>query len=207
MKNAIEMVKGAWNVASPATAQQLDNLEKSLGIALPTDYREFMLWSNGGQGKVGSAYFSFWAVEKVVERNTSASIWKYMSDKFIGIGTNGGDQCYGFDYTRGEEHLCLAIVPLGDLGEESKFVIAPTMTEALQKAADGQFDDGGYNAVESGSLTQEMIAVHLSNVRTKLQKLWEEKKYKQYLDLIEHEKLVTLPIEMKKVQLARKLLG
>ena len=166
-----------------------------------------MLWSNGGQGKVGSAYFSFWAVEKVVERNISASIWKYMSNKFIGIGTNGGDECYGFDYTRGEEFLSFAIVPLGDLGEESKFVVAPTMTEALQKAADGQFDDGEYNAVESGPLTQELIEIHLSNIRIKLQKLWEEKKYKQYLDLIEQEKLVALPIEVKKIQLARKFLG
>lgn len=207
MKNAIDIVMSVWNVAPQATMQQLDALQKTLGVTLPTDYREFMLWSDGGEGKVGSAYFSLWEVEKIVPRNTSASIWKYMSEKFIGIGTNGGDECYGYDYSKGGRDPEFAIVPMGDLGEDSKYIVAPTLAEAFQKAADFQFDDGEYNAVESGPLTQELLDIHQSNIKIKLQKLWEEKKYGEYVDLVEREKLKILPIEMKKVQLAKKILG
>lgn len=207
MKNAIEIVKPSWHAVPPASKEQLDSLQEALDLTLPVDYREFMLWSNGGEGKVGSAYVSLWAVEKIIARNISASIWQYISKRFIGIGTNGGDECYGLDYTNDSTSPKFVIVSLGDLSYDSKFFIAPTLTEGLQKSLDFQFDDGEYNLQERGPLTQELINIHQSNLRIKLQKLWEDRKYKDFIELFDLEKLNASPTEMRKIQLAKKFLG
>lgn len=206
MKSIINILEKHWNTNPPASSMQLDELERELKIALPSDYRQLMQWSNGGEGKVGGAYFSLWPIEKIINRNISANIWRYMSNRFIGIGSNGGGECYGLDYTENDTSPNISIVPLGDLCRESKFIIAPTLTNAVQMALDGLFDDGEYNSKEGGPLTQEILQIRKTNARIKLQNLWEKKDYQGYVDLANGDSSVLTSIDLKKLQLAKKFL-
>ncbi|MFR2243924.1 MAG: SMI1/KNR4 family protein [Anaerobutyricum soehngenii] len=46
---------------------------------LPDDYKEFMLWSNGGEGNIGSQYLSLWKIEDLMQLNKEYQIQKYLS--------------------------------------------------------------------------------------------------------------------------------
>ena len=51
---------------------------------LPDDYKEFMLWSNGGEGNIGSQYLSLWKIEDLMQLNKEYQIQKYLSKKIFG---------------------------------------------------------------------------------------------------------------------------
>lgn len=57
---------------------------------LPDDYKEFMSWSNGGEGNIGSQYLSLWKIEDVIQLNNDYQVQKYLSGKSLAIGTDGG---------------------------------------------------------------------------------------------------------------------
>lgn len=202
MSKIIELIDKAWHRKAPANEIEITEIEKKLAVKFPTDYIELLKWSNGGEAKIGSAYFSIWPIQDIPHRNISASISKYMTNKFIGIGTNGGDECYALDYTINATPD-FAIVPLGDLGHESKFIISSTLTEGIQKAIDGQFDDGEYNALPGGKLTDELMNIRMTNLRIEAEKAWQQKAYEKYVDLFNDVQDRLTPVELKKLVFAR----
>ena len=66
---------------------------------LPDDYKEFMLWSNGGEGNIGSQYLSLWKIEDLMQLNKDTK-YKVFVEKSLVIGTDGGDNCIGFYFWR-----------------------------------------------------------------------------------------------------------
>ncbi|CAG9241189.1 MULTISPECIES: SMI1/KNR4 family protein [Paraburkholderia] len=44
---------------SPSTAVDVTVLETALGISLPDEYKDFLLWSDGGGGSIGDLYECF----------------------------------------------------------------------------------------------------------------------------------------------------
>lgn len=207
MDSILDLLPQSFLRPARATIEMVTQLESTLGVSFPDDYKEFLLASNGGEGKIGSAYFLFWPVENIASRNLSAQITRYMSDKFIGVGTNGGGECYAFDYTTQSKEPQFVIVPLGDLDHSSKFIIADTFTEAIRKAKSGEFDDGEYNAVEVPVVSSEIKAIKLTNVRHKAESLWQKKKYGEYCDLMQQISSDWTEIEKRKVDMARKAIG
>lgn len=205
MSKAINLVAGSWHREPPATEAKLSQAESELGVVFPEDYREFLLWSNGGEAKVGDAYFSLWRVDDIKKRNMSASIAKYMSSLFLGIGTNGGDECYALDYSIDINFPKFAIVPLGDLDHESKFIIASSMTEAFEKALNGGFSDADYNSREAGPLTQEMLNIRNSNIIYEAEKLWQKKEYSKYIEMLEIPGVDLTDLLRKKLAMAKKM--
>jgi SMI1 / KNR4 family (SUKH-1) len=197
------LMRDGWNRSEPSTLEEILRLENELALKFPKDFIDLMTWSNGGEGQIGTAYFLFWPIQKIIPRNSSAQIQHYMSNKFVGIGTNGGGECYGLDYL-GHESPSLAIVPLGDLSTESKFQIAPSIAEAFQAARDGLFSDGDYNSKESGPLTNEMKKIHENNKRMRLNQLWEKKDFEKYLMFFDKESIRPTEIDSKKILIAKK---
>lgn len=118
MKQIIERIKQSWYSNPPCNQQVMLSLENL--FPLPNDYKEFMLWSNGGEGNIGSQYLSLWKIEDVMQQNNDYQIQKYLSEKSLAIGTDGGDNCIGFYFG---ESITLFLQPLGDLDlSENRFL-------------------------------------------------------------------------------------
>lgn len=204
MTKAIDCVSGLWHRRPPAHEAAIAQVERALALAFPPDYRAFLLWSNGGEGRVGTAYFSFWPVENLLARNVSAGIGKYLSERFVGIGSNGGGECYALDYTTGATSPVFSVVPLGDLDPVSVFAIAPTLSEALEKARCGAFSDAEYNAKASGPLTEQMRALQVKNILSKAEACWQAKDYGGYLALMRQLGIELTPLSKKRLEIARR---
>lgn len=118
MKQIIEKIKKSWYSNPPCNQQIMLSLENL--FPLPDDYKEFMSWSNGGEGNIGSQYLSLWKIEDVMQLNNDYQIQKYLSEKSLAIGTNGGDNCIGFYWGKTS---FLFSQPLGDLDlSENRFL-------------------------------------------------------------------------------------
>ncbi len=200
----ISKIEKGWHRKEGAEPHQIAVVEQEFNIVFPDDYKEFLHWSNGGEGQIGSAYFLFWSIENISKRNKSAFITKYMSEKFLAIGTNGGDECYALDYTGNTSNPQFAIVPLGDLDHESKFIISSSITEAIEKSIQGKFSDLEYYSQENTELSQEVKEIMHSNVRIEAENAWRERKYPVFIYLLEGIKGNLSDTELKKLLYAKK---
>ncbi|HEF4780471.1 SMI1/KNR4 family protein [Burkholderia multivorans] len=119
---------------APATRAEIARLEKALGVLLPLNYKDFLAWSDGGEGEVGDLYLSMWAVEQVIELNALYSITTRMGRGFVGIGTDGGDYCFALDLRRDQRFV---VVPLGALAEDEVKSLASDLVAGLTAIHDG----------------------------------------------------------------------
>lgn len=119
---------------APSTLVEIVSLETTLGVSLPLNYKDFLVWSDGGEGEVGDLYLSMWTVEQVVELNALYSITKRMGRGFVGIGTDGGDYCFALDLRRDERFV---VVPLGALAEDEVKPLASDLVAGLTSIHDG----------------------------------------------------------------------
>ncbi|HEY5772414.1 MAG TPA: SMI1/KNR4 family protein [Chitinophagaceae bacterium] len=100
----------------PAQIAVISSVEKSLGINFPQDYVDFLLTTNGYDGKLGESYSVFTQIEKVEEYSSN-----YRGQAFpwaIYIGTDGGNEMYIID-TRSPKYN-FGLLPY--IGEESDFI-------------------------------------------------------------------------------------
>jgi hypothetical protein len=117
-----------------STLAAIASLESTLGVSLPPNYKDFLLWADGGEGEVGDLYLSMWTVEQVIELNALYSITSRMGQDFVGIGTDGGDYCFALDLRKGERFV---VVPLGALAEDEVKPLASDLVVGLTRIHDG----------------------------------------------------------------------
>ena len=106
-------------------------IEERLNAAFPQDYITLLQWSNGGEGYVGENYISFWKVEDLPALNEEYQIQKYLSEKFLGIGTDGGGICYGFCL---DKNYSIFKCPLGDLDINEVVIVVKSIKDFFKKA-------------------------------------------------------------------------
>ncbi|WP_080937127.1 SMI1/KNR4 family protein [Burkholderia plantarii] len=111
----------------------IEKLESLIGISLPSDYKDFLLWSDGGEGEVGDLYLSMWTLNQLNDLNSLYSIDKRMGAKFLGIGTDGGDYCFALDLRKKGEFV---VVPLGALGDDEIKKIDNSFSSGVEKIRD-----------------------------------------------------------------------
>ncbi|HDR8967857.1 TPA: SMI1/KNR4 family protein [Burkholderia vietnamiensis] len=121
--------------SAPSTLAEIAGLEKTLGVLLPLNYKDFLAWSDGGEGEVGELYLSMWTVEQVIELNALYSIATRMGRGFVGIGTDGGDYCFALDLRRDERFV---VAPLGALAEDEVKSLASDLVAGLTAIRDGR---------------------------------------------------------------------
>jgi hypothetical protein len=108
----------------------IEKTETELMKVFPKDYVEFLLWSNGGEGEIGENYLSLWRCEDIAQLNEDYSIQKYLTENFVAFGTNGGGECYAFDYSEPEKPKVINCA-LGDLDINELRYVADTFTEFI----------------------------------------------------------------------------
>ncbi|PFW67112.1 SMI1/KNR4 family protein, partial [Bacillus sp. AFS075960] len=62
MTNFPTLLGVGYQKNAPSTPAEIATLETTLGVSLPLDYKDFLTWSNGGEGQVGDLYLSMWTI-------------------------------------------------------------------------------------------------------------------------------------------------
>lgn len=80
----------------PADPDVVERLSSDLGVALPSDYLEFLREHNGGEGFLGENYIIFWKAEELSDFNREYEVESYAPGIFL-FASSGGGEAYGFD--------------------------------------------------------------------------------------------------------------
>ncbi|MCL2079327.1 MAG: SMI1/KNR4 family protein [Oscillospiraceae bacterium] len=102
MNNQIKTYIEKLKLKPPTTKEYLESFERKIGIQLPIEYREFMLYSDGAEGMVGNSYLFIWSIRETMEINLLSAEDKTMclnseSPPVICFGSDGSDTTYAFD--------------------------------------------------------------------------------------------------------------
>ncbi|GFM67260.1 MULTISPECIES: SMI1/KNR4 family protein [Pseudomonas] len=133
----ISSLAPSWHVRTGASESVLRGIESKVGLALPADYKEFMKWSDGGEGKIKSVYLSMWPSIQILELNDSYKINSYLGGEVLAIGSDGGPICFLLDYRFSKEPR-FSCVNFGDLDPEEIKEIAPSFEAAIELAILGK---------------------------------------------------------------------
>jgi hypothetical protein len=114
-----------------ARETDIDHLAREIGHDLPADYRDFLRWSDGAQGPVGSgAYVDLWSVDDVKSMRCISDTAD-VSEDLIEIGSDGSSTRYAIDLRSGE----FLQLDMYGLGPERVDFRAPTLYELLLRRA------------------------------------------------------------------------
>lgn len=111
----------------PAPQTIVDEFESSMGCKLPSDFREFLGYCNGGEGFVGPhSYLVLWPVEELQRFNHDYEVADYLDDVLL-IGSSGGGEAYGFQTSVAPWR----VIQVPFIGMEPKLVdvVAPNFSE------------------------------------------------------------------------------
>jgi len=92
---------------------RIEACESQLGIALPPDYKAFLLESDGFNDEVGQGYLVLWGVAELAQAD-GYEIFEIQKDRFL-IGSNGGPTAYA---VIGGNYCSIPFVFAGDWRDE-----------------------------------------------------------------------------------------
>ena len=98
MKQLLEKLTNSFDTVSPATPSAIETVEKFFNLKLPTDYKEFLQFTNGLEGETTDSYLVLWSVEELVELNQAYNVKEFVSNIIL-IGSDGAEDAFAFDIT------------------------------------------------------------------------------------------------------------
>lgn len=132
------MKENKWYKKDGASTDSIKGTEKLLNTTFPEQYKSFLLWSNGGEGIINNTYIYLWAIEDLIPYNEDYKTQNYLSENYLAFGMDG-DTGYIFhlpDYS-------IYKVEFGDMDIKSLILLAPSLTEFLNKSVCMEFIDNG----------------------------------------------------------------
>lgn len=132
MNEAVVRLLAKCDKNPPASRLQIDNLMRAIGLELPADYTEFLMYSDGAEGFIGENdmnYLSLWSAEDVRLNGV------YEDAPFlVFIGSDGASEGYAYD--KGSPGLPIVNIPFIDAGFEQPRVFGRSFQEFLQRLHD-----------------------------------------------------------------------
>jgi len=120
----------------PATDQQILDLENQLSTILPSDYKDFLKFTNGFVGTVNEFSVEFDPVETIYQ-NTQSSCADFFPWA-ICIGTNGGGEMFVIDKRQTPYQFGL----LPNIADENDFL---PLGDTFEKFIQRLYDDTAFN--------------------------------------------------------------
>jgi hypothetical protein len=114
----------------PVDERSLSENEFKSGHALPSDFKDLLRTSNGGEGYLGNQYLMLWSIEEIIDYNAQYDVEKYAPGLLI-FGSSGGGEAYAFDYRSGKFD---GVVKIPFVGMDLKYTraLASTFTDFLR---------------------------------------------------------------------------
>ena len=121
-----------WNKKAPADPRLVQNLVDSVTEELPEEYLALLLYSDGGDGKLGiePGWFQLWAAAEVQVLNKSYEIDKYLPG-FFGFGSNGAGELLAFEIEYGKPWK-IARIPFISMSAMEAVMIANDFEEFIR---------------------------------------------------------------------------
>ena len=98
MKQLLEKLTNNFDTVSPATPSAIETAKKFFNLKLPTDYKEFLQFSNGLEGETADSYLVLWSAQELVELNQAYNVKEFVSSIII-FGSDGVEDAFAFDTT------------------------------------------------------------------------------------------------------------
>jgi hypothetical protein len=125
-----------FNRNKPASTSVIRQTESRCGLRLPTEYVDFLLKADGGEGFLpGGRYVILWEVEKLIELNEAYEVAEYAPGLLV-FGSDGGGEAVAFDYRSASQPIVSVPFVGMDLAEARP--LAPTFNSFLCGAGAGQ---------------------------------------------------------------------
>jgi hypothetical protein len=137
MDDVIKGLTDKWNKNASANSEFINKIENEFKRELPGDYLNFLRWSDGGEGRLKNGYLYLWKLEDLPQLNLDYGIQEFLLKDCIAIGTDGGDVCYGFDYSKGRS---IFKSPLGDLDYNEITYVGKTFLDFIKYLNNGNTD-------------------------------------------------------------------
>jgi hypothetical protein len=96
MDNKFEKYIENAQLCQPSSLEVISEIENKLGVKFPSDYIEFVLFSNGYEGSIGESYIVIWPIEELIEANESYEVEEYTPGLIL-FGSDGGEEAFAFD--------------------------------------------------------------------------------------------------------------
>jgi cell wall assembly regulator SMI1 len=86
-----------FSMNPPADETAIKTAETASAIRFPSEYRDFLEFTNGGEGQIGSGgYAALWRVEDLCAFNREYQVETYAPSLFF-FGSDGGGEAFAFD--------------------------------------------------------------------------------------------------------------
>ncbi len=95
--NEILSLISEMKLGEPCSAEEINNIEKSIMRKLPDDYIEFMKLHNGGEGPVGEyGYLAIWDTNEFIDTNVKG-IYNVPISDMVYFASDRSGLLYAFD--------------------------------------------------------------------------------------------------------------
>ncbi len=126
MKQLLKKLPESFDMVSPATLLSIETAEEFFNLKFPTDYKEFLQFTNGLEGETSDNYLVLWSVEELTELNRAYNVKEFVSDIII-IGSDGGEEAFAFDTT----NMTIVNLPFIGMGHIANEKISDTFQDFL----------------------------------------------------------------------------
>jgi hypothetical protein len=118
----------------PVRLDVLEAFRATSGIELPSEYRNFLLFSNGAVGWVrNDSYLILWPLDKLLEYNEAYNVKEY-APSFLLFGSDGSGDAFAFDTSNA---MRIVRVPFVGLDPKDAEGVAASFSEFLKSLEAG----------------------------------------------------------------------
>ena len=121
MKQLLEKLTNNFDTVSPATPSAIETAEKFFNLKLPTDYVQFLQFTNGLEGETTDSHLVLWSAEELVELNQAYHVKEFVSNIIL-IGSDGAEDAFAFDTT----NMTIVKLPFSGMGHIANEKISDT---------------------------------------------------------------------------------
>ena len=126
MKQLFEKLTNGFDTVSPARSSAIETAEKFFNLKLPTDYIEFLQFTNGLEGETTNSYLVLWGAEELVELNQAYNVKEFISNIIL-IGSDGAEDAFAFDIT----NMTIVKLPFIGMGHIANEKLSDTFGDFL----------------------------------------------------------------------------
>jgi hypothetical protein len=123
-----------FQTTRPASSDEIGAFEHEAAITLPSEYREFLRFTDGGEGFIGpNSYAMLWKINDLLQFNKEYAVAEYAPGLLL-FGSNGGGEAFAFDL-RAEGRNPVVSVPFIGMDLRDALPLAETFDGFLEHLA------------------------------------------------------------------------
>jgi SMI1 / KNR4 family (SUKH-1) len=136
-----------WFAGKSGSPEALEAMEREFELRLPDDYRQLMLFSNGGGLYEHATSINLEPAETLMWHNLDERFRESLPGMFV-IGDDGGGSLYFYDPRNqlGQGAYSIFLVPLGTLSLDKAFLVGHSISEVIERIMAGEDLFAGYRS-------------------------------------------------------------